>query len=99
MGSGHIPFKLNYGSHLCVFFEDDVDPYLKSFLANKLAKELRDLISTYQQNLLYAQKLQKQTKDKSIQPRSYVLGEKVWLNNMKAQSKVFLDLWSFSSNK
>lgn len=37
----HKLFELNYGYHLHVFFKDKVDPYLRSCLANKLAKELR----------------------------------------------------------
>ncbi len=42
--SGHIPFKLNCGFHFKVFFEVDVDPRSRSCSANKLAKELRELI-------------------------------------------------------
>ena len=33
------------------------------------------------ENLHHAQKLQKQTHDKGVKPRSYTPGDKVWLNN------------------
>ena len=55
--TGHVPFKLNYGFHLWVSFEDDVDSRSRSCFANKLAKELRELMDICQQNLLHAQKL------------------------------------------
>ena len=38
--TGHTPFKLNCGYHLCVFFEDDTDPCSQSKSANKLLAEL-----------------------------------------------------------
>lgn len=40
-------FEFNYGFHLYVFFKNDANPCLKSYSANKLAKQLKDLISTY----------------------------------------------------
>lgn len=52
---GHMSFKLNCGYHFYIFFEDEINPCLRSHSANKLAKELKDLILIYQQNLLYAQ--------------------------------------------
>ena len=50
-----------------------------------------------QQNLLYAQKLQKKAYDKGMKPTNYALGEKVWLNskyikikqNWKLEAKFF----------
>ena len=50
-----------------------------------------------QQNLLYAQKLQKKAHDKGVKPQSYALEEKVWLNskyikikqNQKLEAKFF----------
>ena len=41
---GHIPFELNCGYHPKVFFKENVDLYLKSSFANKLAEELRELM-------------------------------------------------------
>ena len=65
-------FELNYGFYLQVFFKDDVNPYSRPYFANKLAKELRELIDICQQNLLYAQKLQKNAYNKGVKPQSYV---------------------------
>ncbi len=42
--TGHTPFELNYGYHPRVSFEEDVDPRLRSRLANELAEELSELI-------------------------------------------------------
>lgn len=39
-----MPFKFNYGYHPYVSFKDKVGPHLKSRLANKLDKKLKDLI-------------------------------------------------------
>ena len=52
-------FELNYGYHLNVLLKSDANSRSRFYSADKLIKELRDMISIYQQNLLYAQKLQK----------------------------------------
>ncbi len=52
--TGHISFELNYGYHLRVSFEEDVDPHSRSRSANELAKELRELIEVRCHNFLYA---------------------------------------------
>lgn len=80
MSTSHIFCGLNYNYHLCVFFENKVDSYLKSLLANKPTKKLRNLILVYQQNLFHIQELQKLTYDKSVKSRSNVLDKKVWFN-------------------
>ncbi len=51
--TSHILFKLNYGYHLIVLFKDKINPDLRSHFANKLAKELRELIEICYQNLLH----------------------------------------------
>ena len=51
---GHTPFKLNCNFHLQVSFKDVIDPYFKSYSANKLVKKLRKPMDIYQQNLLHA---------------------------------------------
>lgn len=56
--TGHMPFKLNYGYHPRMFFEDEVDLYSRFCSANKPAKKLTELILIYQQNLLYALEVQ-----------------------------------------
>ena len=40
-----------------------------------------------QQNLLYAQKLQKRAHDKGLKPQSYDPGKKVWLNSKYIKTK------------
>ena len=85
--TGHTLFELNYGFHLQVSFEDDVDPRSKSRFATELAKELKKLVDICQQNLFHAQKLQKKANDKGMKPESYALGEKVWLNSKYIKTK------------
>ncbi len=99
--TGHISFKLNCGYHSRVYFEEDVDPRLRSRSANKLVEELRELIEVWYQNLLYAQELLKRAHDKGVKTRSYAPSEKVWLNskyikmkkNKKLESKFFRLFW------
>ncbi len=62
--TGHTPFKLNCGYHPKVSFEEDVDPRSRSRSANKLAKELRELMEVCCQNLFHVQQLQKRAHDK-----------------------------------
>ena len=57
VSTGHTPFELNDSFHPQVFFKDDIDPCSKSYSADKLAKELKELINICQQNLLHAQEL------------------------------------------
>ena len=66
--TGHTPFELNCGFHPRVSFEDNVDPRSRSRSADKLAKELRELINICQQNLLHAQEVQKRANDKGVKP-------------------------------
>ena len=74
---GLTPFKLNCGYYPKVLFKKDVNPRLKSYSADKLAKELRKLIKVYCQNLLYTQELQKKAHNKEIKSCSYTLSKKV----------------------
>ena len=75
--TSHTCFELNCGFHQQVFFRDNVDPCSRSHSANKLVKELKELIDICQQNLLYAQEPQKRVYDKSVKLQSYTQGEKV----------------------
>ena len=94
---GYISFELNCGYHLRVFFDEDIDSRSRSYSADKLAEELRELIEVCCQNLLYAQELQKKAHDKGVKSCSYALGKKVWLNskyikikwNKKLENKFF----------
>ena len=85
--SGHTPFELNCGYHLCVSFEEDINPCSPSKSANKLLAELRDPITVCQKNLHHAQELQNRAQDKGVKPRSYVPSDKVWLNNKYIKTK------------
>ena len=38
-------------------------------------------------NIYYAQKFQKQAYNKGVKPRSYALGDKVWLNGKYIKTK------------
>ena len=78
---GHMPFELNCGYHPRVFFEENTDPHSQSKSADKLSAELQDLMTVCRENLHHAQKLQKQTYDKSVKPKSYAPSDKVWLNS------------------
>lgn len=64
--TGYTLFELNCGYHLCILFDNNTNPCSKSYSANELAKELKNLISIYWQNLLHAQKLPKQAHDKGV---------------------------------
>ncbi len=101
--TGHTLFELNCSYHPRVFFEKDIDSRSKFCSANKLVKELKELIEVCCQNLIYAQKLQKRTYDKRVKSRSYAPGEKIWLNNKyiqikrnkKLENKFFEPFWVF----
>ena len=97
--SGHTSFELNYSYHLQVFFEDNINFYSKSHFADKLTKELKELMDICQQNLFYTQKLQKKVHDKGVKPQSYAPGEKVWLNSkyIKTKQNQKLEVKLFSS--
>ncbi len=85
--TSYIFFELNCGYPHRVFFEEDIDHYSRSRFANKLAKELRELMEVCYQNLLYAQELQKRAHDKGIKSRSYAPSKKVWLNSKYIKTK------------
>ena len=75
--TGHTFFDLNCDYHPRVPFKEKVDPQSRSCSANKLAKELRELIEVCYQNLFYAHKLEKKTHDKRVKSHSYTAGKKV----------------------
>lgn len=59
-----------------VSFEKDFNICFKSKSAKKLSAKLRNLMIIYQENLYYAQDLQKRTYDKGVKPRSYAPGKR-----------------------
>lgn len=56
------------GFYTYIFFKEDNNSYLRSFLAKKLDKKLRNLILICQQNLLHVQKQHKYAYNKDIKP-------------------------------
>lgn len=66
--TGNMSFKLNYAYHPHVFFGDNVNLHSRSSSANKSTKKIRELMSIYQQNLIYTLKLQTQTYNKGVKP-------------------------------
>ena len=55
--TNYMPFEFNYGYHPQISYEEDVNPYSQSKLAEELANKLRKLMSIYKKNLQHAQKL------------------------------------------
>ena len=84
---GYMPFELNCGYYLYVFYKDDVDSRFRSKAANELTKELRNLIVKCRENLQHTQKLRKQAHNKRTKPKSYAFGKKIWLNNKYIKTK------------
>ena len=55
----YMSLELNCRCHPRIFYKDDVVPRSKSKVADKLTKELRNLMAAYKENLQHAQELQK----------------------------------------
>ena len=85
--TGHTPFEPNCGYHPCISFKEDTNPCSKSKTAEKLFSKLRELMTVCQENLHYAQKLQKQAHNKVVKPSSYAPSDKVWLNSKYIKTK------------
>ena len=85
--TGHTPFELNYGYHPWMSYKEDVDPRSQSKLADELSAELRELMMVCRESLHHTQELQKRAHNKGVKPRSYALGEKVWLNSKYIKTK------------
>ena len=83
----HSLFELNCGYYLRVSFEEDTNLCSKLKTADKLLMELWDLMTVFWKNLYHAQELQKQAHNKSLKPRTYVYGNKVWLNSKYIKTK------------
>ena len=85
--TGHTFFELNYGYHYWVSYKEDIEPRFKFKSAEEFSAELRELMTVCQENLHHAQKLQKQAHNKSVKPKSYAPGDKVWLNSKYLKTK------------
>ena len=68
-------------------YKEDVNFRSQSKSADKLSAELKELMIVCQENLHYAQELQKRAHDKGVKPWSYAPGEKVWLNSKYIKTK------------
>lgn len=77
----NMPFKPNCRYHPLIFFWEDIYFSSRPKVAIMLTEDLTNIVVVYQKKLANAQKLQKWTSNKATKPRSYVLGEKVWLNS------------------
>ena len=99
--TGHMPFELNCGYHLCISFEQDTDSCSQSKTADELSAELRELMTICRENLHHAQELQNWVHDKSVMPWSYAPGNKICLNskyiktkqNRKLEARFFGAFW------
>ena len=49
--TGHTTFELNFGYHLWMSYEEEVDPRYQSKLADKLSLKLREQMIVYCKNL------------------------------------------------
>ena len=85
--SGHTLFELNCGYHFWIIYKDDIDSRSKSKLEDNLSAELRELMIVCRENLHHAQEFQKRAHNRGVKPRSYVLGDKVWLNSKYIKTK------------
>ncbi len=83
----HMSFKLNCGYHSQAFYKEDIDLRSLSKSADELAIKLRELMAVCRKNLQYVQELQKWYYDKHAKPKSYVPGDKVWLNSKYIKTK------------
>ena len=98
---GPKPFEMNCGYQPQMLYKEKVNLRSKSKSVDKLAEELKELIIICGENLHHAQEFQKQTINKRVKLRSYVPGEKVWLNskfiktkrNCKLEAKFFGLFW------
>ena len=86
-GTSHTPFDLNCGYHRWMSYKKKVYPCLQSKLADKLSKELRELMVIYCKTLHHAQKFQKRAHNAGVQPWSYVSSENIWLNSKYIKTK------------
>lgn len=90
-------FELNCGYHPRVFFKEDVDLRSKSKAADKLAAELKALMSVCRKNPHHTKEFQKWAHYKAVKPGSYAPDDKVWLDskfvktkfNRKLEAKLF----------
>lgn len=77
--TGYTSFELNFGFHLRVSYEKNLNSRIKSKNADKLAIKLHTLISVYKKNIQHVKEFQKHYYYKNIKLRSYFPDDKIWL--------------------
>lgn len=85
--TGYISFKLNCSYHPRICYKKNINPRSKSKSGEELSIELRNLMTIYRENLHHTHEFQKQAHDKTVKPRSYAPGHKVWLNKKYIKTK------------
>ena len=85
--TGNTNFKLNYGYHPRILYEEKVNLRSKSKSADELSAELGELMIVCCENFDHAQEFQKQAHHKGVKPKSYVPGDKIWLNSKYIETK------------
>lgn len=93
----YISFNLNYGYHLHVLYEKNVNLWSKSKSTDELAIKLKNLITICKKSLQYTQELEKQYYNKTTKLKNNVLSDKVQFNikyikikyNSKLEAKFF----------
>ena len=73
----YTPFELNCGYHPRVFYKENIHFHFRSKATDELTKKLRNLMVLYNENLKYAQELQKRAYNKETKLRSYAPGKKI----------------------
>ena len=85
--TNHMPFEFNCDYYPRMSYEENVDLRSQSKSADKLSAELKELLILCRENLHHVQELQKRGYNKGVKPRSYVPGNKVWLNSKYTKTK------------
>ena len=95
--TGHMPFELNCDYYPWMSYEENINHRSQSKSADKLSKELRELMTVCCENLYHAQEFQKRAHNKRVKPQSYAPGKKVWLNSkiIKIKQNCKLETWFF----
>ena len=83
----HTPFELNCEYHPRVSYKEDINSRPNSKLVDELSAKLQKLMIICQENIHHAQELQKRAHNKGVKPRSYALGDKVWLSSKYIKTK------------
>ena len=81
------PFEVMLGYSPRMTFEEPVDPRAKSVSAQQHARHLSNLMSVLRENLMEAQRYQKQYADKHSKPMQFAVGDFVWLRGKNIWTK------------